>query len=387
VVTRLLLPCTVNDGWTIASTYDVIRWIERNRINIPAHALLVTFDVAALYPNMPTQRTVELSVRRFARYHNINTSSPTARKLHDLFTFVLRSNYLQCHLDATPTATTPPTIFQQTNGITMGVSCAVPSANIFVGETFRPVFSKFNERPDCTVLTAGGFVDDGFAIVIPHSPASTALVQAELISALNSADSTLSLDITVSDTSVHFLDILISKGPRWNCNNYALDTAVYTKPDDINYHLYLPFATALPLPTRIGFIASEARRATCISSSLESALAFTERFAEHLLARGHPIDLITRQLTKVDYNLRHEYLAVIEEDSPPPLHCFSHQLTRRKLMDSRIVTCVLPFKPEFAHLQISKPLNTALKDHGIRVITAWKRGNARLGNILRMQYP
>ena len=207
-----------------------------------------------------------------------------------------------------------------------------------------------------------------------------------MISLLNNADPTLVLDITISDHSVHFLDIFMAKGLRWNLYNYALDTSVYSKPDNINYHLLLPFHSSLPLSTRTGFIASEARRATCISSSFEAALSFTTSFAVYLRARGHPLDIIVRQLAKIDYSKRHEYLdlAVVTN---APLHCFSHQPKRYKPTDQRIVNLVLPYRPELARLRLAKTLSDLLSPFGIKPRQSWMLGGKRLGNLLGMQYP
>ena len=125
------------------SSYEFVRHIESNTIQIPGSAYLLACDVESLYPNMDCERTIEWTIDRFKLYHRITADCEAVATLRQLLNMVLYDNLFEA-----PGASDDVDggVFRQVSGIPMGVSVAVILANIYCGRALRPVFDAFHRE-------------------------------------------------------------------------------------------------------------------------------------------------------------------------------------------------------------------------------------------------
>ena len=92
VLVSLLAPLTANDGWTLHSSYDLMRIFERNTVPIPSEAVFLCFDVVALYTNMPVADTIAHVCLRFASFHKVPLSHVSVTAVRTLLTLLPMDN-------------------------------------------------------------------------------------------------------------------------------------------------------------------------------------------------------------------------------------------------------------------------------------------------------
>ena len=358
VCVRLLQPLVHNDDWTLQSTRHLLRWIERNNVTIPPTAYLLTLDVTALYPSMPVIDTVNACVTRFCRVNGVSATSRAVTALRALMHCVLDNSYV-VDTDTSSDATT----YRQISGLSMGISLAPAAANIFVGSCLAPVLDRFSadiahrhNRTAPVVIKRCGFIDDIFCVVdATHDELQ------ELLQRLNSAHHCIRLEPSFSQQSVHFLDVTISKGRRWQQSGCLLDTCLYEKPT--NRFTYIPWTSYHSEAARTGYISGEARRYVMLSSSEEDALEAARRFTDRLRARGYPMDTVLKELGKVQYKRRQEYI-------------FSDSRSGQTVDDTRTVPFILPQCPLSLDLGIGDIIKRHLRPlRHLRPVIAWT--NAR----------
>lgn len=358
VLVQLLSPLTSGDGWTLKSSYEFVRHIESNTIQIPGSAYLLACDVESLYPNMDCERTIEWTIDRFKLYHRITADCEAVATLRQLLNMVLYDNLFEA-----PGASDDVDggVFRQVSGIPMGVSVAVILANIYCGRALRPVFDAFHREGLGKVIYRRGYIDDVFGIVD-----CTAANLGVLCSRLNSACPGIKLTVDASLHQVTFLDVTVFKGMRWACSGcFLLDTKVYVKP--LNAHLYIPYSSFHPRSALTGFISGEARRYICLCSNPFDALEQSRLFVQHLQARGYPLSVIIPQLCKVQYNRRLEYLKL--EPGPD-----SGSGSVPVLGQRRLVPFILPYTPATQSWSVQSALVShfgTLTPH-LRPMVVWK---------------
>ena len=353
-----------NDGWTLQSTPHLLRWIETNETPIPPSAYLLTMDVTALYPSMPVEDTVAACIARFCTVNQVDSNARAAVALRALLHCVLDNSYV---VDA-DTAGDVIT-YRQTTGLSMGISLAPAAANIFVGSVLSKVIDQYatdlsrrHVRTTPAVIKRCGFIDDIFCVLdMPESELQ------ELLRRLGSAHPSIRLEPTYSLSTVHFLDITISKGRRWAQTQCQLDTCVYEKPT--NRFTYIPWSSYHSTSAKTGYISGEARRYVMLSSAEDDALAAARRFTERLRARGYPMDTILKELGKVQYGRRTAYI-------------FGDNRTQRRRDDTRVVPFVMPQCPLALDLGVGDIIKQHLQPYRhVRPLIAWT--NARnLGAVI-----
>ena len=158
VLVSLLAPLTANDGWTLHSSYDLMRIFERNTVPIPSEAVFLCFDVVALYTNMPVADTIAHVCLRFASFHKVPLSHVSVTAVRALLTLLLMDNMFVVPAFGKDGSSV---VYTQQHGIPMGLSVCVIIANIFVGNIFGPVFRKAHREGIVFVHLARGYVDDG----------------------------------------------------------------------------------------------------------------------------------------------------------------------------------------------------------------------------------
>lgn len=336
----LLAPLTAHDGWTLDSSYVLMRLLERNTTPIPPGAVFLCADVCSLYTNMNVELTIRLVCMRFAMFHGVSVESTPVRAIRTLLNLLLRDNLFVVPAYGEHGESVA---FSQQHGIPMGLSVCVILANIFVGSLFTPVFRRFHDTKRGKVLLRAGYVDDTIACI----EASPEAIQ-QLIAELNALHPSITITTVIDSSQAVFLDMVIFKGARWSGSGHTLlDCRVHTKPGSL--HLYIPSFSCHPRGATTGFISGEARRFVCLSTSHEGALEQCLVFARALYARGYPIDTIVNELGKVDYNKRFQYLRL----TPTPT---SSVVNPVDASDARVVAFVVPYTPITARWGIGKAL-------------------------------
>ena len=101
---------------------------------------------------------------------------------------------------------------------------------------------------------------------------------------LNNRRKSIKITSEISDFSVHFLDITIYKGTRFNSTN-ILDTKPYEKP--LNQHLYLPPISSHLPSIFISWVDEFINRLRFICYDDDIFLECCQEFRFHLLNRGY----------------------------------------------------------------------------------------------------
>ena len=164
----------------------------------------------------------------------------------------------------------------------MGTKCAPSYVIIFMG--------KFEEDLSCQhipPLVWRRYIDNVF-LIWPHSREELD----SFISHLNQVHNTIKFTSDISDTSVNFLVVKITKDIHGR-----LTTSLYTKPTDA--HLYLHYSSYHPIQQKKSIPYSQAVRIRRICNTIESYYKATLNLKTNLQARGYPIKLIDSAVSKV----------------------------------------------------------------------------------------
>ena len=370
---HLLQPLLQHDNWTLHSTDDFVRLLERNTTVVTADTYLITFDVEALYPSMQLDDTIAVVVGRFCTAHRLPPESAAVRTLFDMLQCVLRLSFFTC-MDQHGV----DRLYQQRSGMSMGVSVAPVLGNLYVGSKYLAVFARFRQYFGVdSVLLARGYIDDGVAVVTT-SPAG---VNA-LLDMLHTAHPSLRLEIKTSQHSLVFLDVEVYKGPRWRSTATLLDTRVYQKPQ--NRYLYIPFESNHPLSARVGFIYGEGVRFVKLSSDLNAVRDTCRLFVQRLQARGYPLQVIVDQLVKVDYRKRRQYLR-LDEDAHQPRAAVG--IYNRAEPAVRDVPLVVPYCDVAVKLGIQSLVHNAVtRIPYVRPVVAWVNTDS-LAKEVQLKWP
>ena len=237
--------------------------------NIPTSSILVTIDVTALYTNIPHRDGI-LAVKEALETRR--DKEPKTWILLRLLYFVLTKTCFKFDNQ----------FYEQISGTTMGTKCAPSYAILFMDKFERDFLAKCALSP----LMWWRYIDDIF-MIWPHS--SEELYS--FISGLNEAHSTLKLTYEASLTTVHFLDVRISKD-----ENGIIQTSVYTKPTDA--HLYLHYTSFHPKHQQKSIPYSQAIRMKRICSAPDLFQEACKNLKMNLRNRGYPTALIESAIRK-----------------------------------------------------------------------------------------
>ena len=236
----------------------------------------------------------------------------------------------------------------------MGTACAPIYANIVVYMLERSVLERF--KPFISLYRR--YLDDVFACIKPN--------QVEAFKgAMNSLHPKLQFEFTQDSTRASFLDLAISKGPRF-MNENRFDLEVHQK--SMNLYLYIPFNSYHTDAAKRSFIQTELTRYIRNSSSIESYLKLKQLFWTRLRDRGYPGQFLEPIFNSIHYSDRAFFLLPSSElmDSPlrltrsPTSLCLLKRIARAERMIgtrplrtlARPAIFVIPFTP------LSKTINT-----------------------------
>lgn len=257
---------------------ELIQIVESLRIT--PGSLLVTADVKSLYPNINTQKAIvalDLLLRE--------KSVPETPLLIQLTRIVFENNFLISEFSQD--------IFHQTFGIAMGTPFAVTAANAFMFYHEIDIVKRYSPH----LQLYKRFIDDIF--VIWSGPRDTLL---EFLNALNTKDERIKITFDISDSSIPFLDLLLSIDTGSN----TIQFSTFQKP--LNKYLYIPYESFHPTSNKRAFIIGELMRYARNSSSFAAFSNTRELFWKRLRLRGYPYHFLLPLFREVKYCNRSKWL-------------------------------------------------------------------------------
>jgi hypothetical protein len=183
----LQLPSTQNPSYV----KDTTHFLQKigNLGNIPKDSLLVTFDVTALYTNIPNKEGIE-AVKIALNSSRPGRVKPSNENLIQLLEFVLTKNNFQFNGEH----------YLQTGGTSMGTKAAPCFANIYMGLFERKYVYVYHLQP----LVWVRFLDDCFC-VWQHGKAELD----RFLTYLNSCSPTIKFTMEHSTEKITFLDTVV----------------------------------------------------------------------------------------------------------------------------------------------------------------------------------
>jgi hypothetical protein len=295
----------------------LLRQLEGLRVH--KSALLVTFDVESLYPNVDHGGCVDACKSAVA---------PSAQGyVGDLLEFVLTHNVVQSQ----------NRLFHQIRGGAMGTNCMPPAAQLYLAVKWENAFAQ--HCADTLHIPFPSlywrYIDDGFFIYEG--------TEAQLSTFLREFGSFLP-NIRITSTSsqfrVEFLDVVIEKRMEqtWSNNATHVGLRLRTHQKALNRYLYIPFTSHHSYNSFKGFILAELIRYVVTNTDECWYEAMVEKFTLRLERRLFPLSFIRAVVAQVSFHKRHEYLA-----PKPPSH-------------STVIPLVLPFAQRITHLNPSRIL-------------------------------
>ena len=227
-------------------------------------AILLTADVAALYPSIDTKHA--LGLLRQPMTHKFG--EPVGPLLHKALSFLLWNHYISFN----------DLHWKQRSGTAMGVQFAPAYANLYIWFLLKDIIQ--NVLDSSTVGLWISFIDD---ILIVFN------------GTLHEADTfTQSINTHVSQYGISL---------EWDKGNNAtyLDlelsikgTEIQFKPysKSINKYLYIPYISCHPHHSKVSFINTELCRLAQNSCTKLTFLSAAAAFRAHLRARGYPASMI-----------------------------------------------------------------------------------------------
>ena len=248
---------------------DFLRKIESINANgpLPPNLLLCTMDVSALYTNIPTQEGIS-ACRSFLQD---KFTSQQLDAFCDLMNIVLTHNNF----------TFNGKHFKQVFGTSMGTKMAPSMACLFMGRLEETMLSGVTKKPLMWIR----YIDDVF-FLWPHGPDELQ----HFVDFCNSVHPTIKFTSETSITEIPFLDVMVS------IKEGQLITDLYSKPTDS--HQFLHWTSCHPKHTKTSLPYSLAFRLNRICSAPETLQKRISELEAFLTARGYPISVIKRQISR-----------------------------------------------------------------------------------------
>ena len=249
------------------------------QIRFPQNPVLLSHDIASLYPKIPLKDAVE-SVRVFlSEISKLKPSPESISFFCSLLDLVLTTNVVNFK----------GRLFHQIKGGAMGTPVFVVVAIIFMYILERRIVKTFFASGK--LLFWARFIDDLLGVFISLSAAEEFVVE------YNSMHVDIKTSGTIGDSCV-WLDFVFNVHGREPADG-RLCSSVFQKK--LCTFLYLPFNSFHTKSARISFIAGEAKRYVRISVRKDDYLTVRSLFIARLRARGFPFPLIASALQKVKF--------------------------------------------------------------------------------------
>lgn len=250
-----------------------------NRHQMPAHTLLVSMDVVALYTNIPLLEGINLCRKALDRRGP--NAIPTTKHLIQLLEIQAFNNDFEFN-GAT---------FLQIHGTAMGKTWAPSLANIFMAEWESTLFQSCQERgilhPNKLWVR---FLDD---IFFPWEHGEEALNI--FIDTANKHHGNITITADVQESHLNFLDVTLYKGPRFPREG-RLDHKSFRKPTDKAQYLHA--SSAHPGHTHVGLMKGLLIRLQRLNSQTDTFEQAAKQLYQNLLDRGYNRRTLTTNFKK-----------------------------------------------------------------------------------------
>ena len=254
---KVLSPLSKSE-YTVNNTTDFLKSIRN--LKIPNNHKVISFDVKALFTNVPLDYTINLILRRIYDNHEIDTNI-SKKEMKDLLILCTKNVHFSFNGN----------IYRQCDGAAMGSVLGPTLAGIFMVELERSIVPKLSEH----MMPWKRFVDDTITCIkttsIPH-----------VIKVLNTFHGNIQFTYEEErDGKIPFLDVLLIR------KNDAFETAIYRKPT--NKCIYLHWNSFAPETWKRGTLRSIINRAYDICSSDEFLrLEFSRIKHDFIKINGYP---------------------------------------------------------------------------------------------------
>jgi hypothetical protein len=270
--------------------------------------ILVTMDIASLYPNMMNAAT---KIIPKCLIHI--TDLPTERViwLEKAIAFILDHSAVSYN----------ETVYQQIDGIPMGTNCAVELANLYV--LLFVELELWKRQSFKHVRCWYRYIDDVFMIWKGTKEELLLFIQE-----VNQICPKISFTHEMSFKEIPFLDLMVKKVD----NKIAFQC--YQKP--MNRYMYLPFRSMHPMNTKKGFIKGELIRYARNSTHREDFLKMKILFRQRLTRRGYPHQFISNIFDQVTHQNRFQTKSNDSNDVVPFIIKFHSSLEPIKITSELI---------------------------------------------------
>ena len=293
------------------STIQFVKVIDTT--SVPDDTVMVTADVTALYPSIPTKHGMKVveAVLRDPDVSPLHNQPTLLGLVLALLRLVLTFNVFKYNGE----------YWLQLIGTAMGTPAACAYANIFMYGIEISLVSEWIQSRDLHLYLR--LIDDVFALL--RTAKATLFVDA-----LNKLCPGIAFTSVISKTRVTMLDVEVYRGARWlqPDGRHLYDYMVYQKPH--NLYQYICFDSAHPLSVKRALITGELLRYATNSSTPDTYFETVKQFYFRLRARGYPQRFLAQAFSKRSY---YDRINAINSYGLP------------KAEPPRIPTIVLPYAP------------------------------------------
>jgi len=278
-VSKILKPLVKAAPAIIHGSKDLAIKLSNLNLSRTRKLWIITGDVVAFYPNIPTDRCLEIIIELYDEYlatlENTVGADGTVYDVVELDT--MRLLFKQCiHLaNKDLIVQFKNTLYRQKQGLAMGVACSPDLANLF-GWFFERQSGILN-RPNIPFY--GRFIDDCLALV--YSPTLPEAI-AELENAVQFDGCTIKW---TGGTSMPFLDMTLYMDRHGD-----LEHMPYRKSR--SHQERIPWISHHPLDVKRGTFIGEMSRLATLSSLHTHYKDAMDALAGLYIKRGYPSDLV-----------------------------------------------------------------------------------------------
>lgn len=280
---------------------------------LPANTILVTLDVRALYPSIPQDEGIASSVRHLYGANSQASDVPFPPSVaEEILGVILKRNTFEFNSK----------MYRQIRGTAMGTKVAPSFANLFMTDLETAFLNTQPMKP----ASYWRYIDD---IFLAWTGSREALEK--FLTDFNAWHSTIHLTNEVSNSSVVFLDLILSKGTRF-AERGILDFTIHFKTT--NLFQYLQYSSSHPRATFRGIVKGEHTRILRACSDYKSYVVNSKLLARKFRARGYPRELIWSVQDDLPFSKRTEALkkkTTPTLERPPFIVAHSDQVPKKEL--------------------------------------------------------
>ena len=260
----------------IHGTKDLAQKLSKPSIDTHRKWYIVTGDVVAYYPNIPLQHCLDIVYEQYLEhYWNIPT--------HDDHDNVMQQRFFKGCMEVGNTNLLTQfqgTVFEQLNGLAMGVACSPSLANLY-GVYFEQKAKVLDNK---NIFFYGRYIDDCLAIVYAESEQHAVTMLQDMIVFDNCV-----ITWDCSDTHQPFLDMTLYKDAK-----NTLQHMPYRK--NSNHQERIPWISAHPYDVKRGTFLGEMSRLATLSSQVDDYLVAMRGLVALYIRRGYPAEEVHKWL-------------------------------------------------------------------------------------------